>query len=78
MKELKDVFPINAMSMVSVEEETSNVSVKNVSMYLGVRVAMIVKIEQKFVIRNQGMLQRLKNHLILVFLSFNTRNSTYL
>ena len=57
MKELKDVSLINAMLMVSVEEKTSNVSMKNVYTYLDVRIAMIVQIEQKFVIRNQGMLQ---------------------
>ena len=55
-KEFEDVLRYNAMFMVNVEEQVSNVIMKNVCIHRGAKVVTIAKILKRYVIKYHGTL----------------------
>ena len=55
-KEFEDVFRYNAMFIANVEEKVSNVIMKNVCIHRSAKVAMIAKIQKRYVIKYHGTL----------------------
>ena len=53
-KEFEDVFRYNAMFMVNVEEQVSNVKMENVCIRRGAKVVTIAKIPKQYVIKYHG------------------------